>query len=115
MPSVPVAAAEDPKTDGPGDLLIVSGVISDAQKKPLKDVELSFYVGGKKIEAAEEVVTGKNGAYKVEIPLPAGSLSGAVVEVEAEKASFRNSGRLVLGSIVEEKDDGRAPPSTWRT
>ena len=107
MLTVPVSAAEDPKAGGPGDLLIVSGVISDAQKKPMKDAELSFYVGGKKIELAEEVATGKNGAYKVEIPLPAGSLPGAVVEVEAEKASFRNSGRLALGSIVKEKDDGQ--------
>ena len=29
------------------------------------------------------------------------------MEVEAEKVSFRNSGRLVLGSIVKEKDDGQ--------
>ncbi|HEX7539108.1 MAG TPA: SLC13 family permease [Syntrophales bacterium] len=107
MLTVPVSAAEAPKTGGPGDLLIVSGVISDAQKKPVKDAELSFYVDGKKIEAAEELVTGKNGAFQVEIPLPAGSLSGAVVEVEAEKASFKNTGRLVLGSIVKEKDDGQ--------
>jgi Na+/H+ antiporter NhaD/arsenite permease-like protein len=107
MLTVPVSAAEDPKAGGPGDLLVVSGVISDAQKKPIKDVELSFYVGGKKIEPAAEIVTGKNGAYEVEIHLPAGSLSGAVVEVEAEKASFRNSGRLALGSIVKEKDDGQ--------
>jgi len=105
--TVTVSAAEDPKAGGPGDLLIVSGVISDAQKKPVKDAELSFYVGGKKIELAEEIITGKNGAYKVEIPLPAGSVSGAVVEVEAEKASFQNSGRLALGSIVKEKDDGQ--------
>jgi len=105
--AVPFAAAENPKAGAPGDLLIVSGTISDAQKKPLKDAELSFYIGGKKIELGDEVATGKNGAYKVEIPLPAGSLSGAVVEVEAEKTSFRNSGRLVLGSIVKEKDDGQ--------
>jgi len=107
MLALPVVAAEVPKAGGPGDLLIVSGIISDAQKKPLKDAELSFYVGGKKIELAEEIATGKNGAYKVEIPLPAGSLPGAVVEVEAEKASFKNSGRLALGSIVKEKDDGQ--------
>jgi len=105
--AVPFAAAENPKAGAPGDLLIVSGTISDAQKKPLKDAELSFYIGGKKIELGDEVATGKNGAYKAEIPLPAGSLSGAVVEVEAEKASFRNSGRLALGSIVKEKDDGQ--------
>jgi Na+/H+ antiporter NhaD/arsenite permease-like protein len=105
--ALPVVAAEVSKAGGPGDLLIVSGVISDAQKKPLKDAELSFYVGGKKIDMPEEVATGKNGAYKVEIPLPSGSISGAVVEVEAEKASFKNTGRLALGSIVKEKDDGQ--------
>jgi Na+/H+ antiporter NhaD/arsenite permease-like protein len=107
MLALPVVAAEVPKAGGPGDLLIVSGVVSDAQKKPMKDAELSFYIGGKKIELGDEVATGKNGAYKVEIPLPAGSLSGAVVEVEAEKASFQSSGRLALGSIVKEKDDGQ--------
>ncbi len=105
--TVPFAAAENPKAGAPGDLLIVSGIISDAQKKPLKDAELSFYIGGKKVELGDEVATGKNGAYKVEIPLPSGSLSGAVVEVEAEKASFQNSGRIALGSIVKEKDDGQ--------
>jgi len=109
--AVPAPAADDPKAGGEGDLLIVSGVITDAQKKPLKDAELIFYVGGKKVELAE-VATGKNGAYKVEIPLPAGALPGAVVEVEAEKASFKHSGRLALPSIVKETDDGKGS-SVW--
>ena len=81
--------------------------MTDAQKKPIKDVQINLYVDGRKIEFADEVATGKNGAYKVDIPLPAGTLPGAVVEVEAEKPSFKNSGRLSLGSIVKEKDDGQ--------
>ena len=106
MLTVPVSAAETPRAGAPGDLLIVSGVISDAQKKPLKDVEIGVWVNGKKIEL-EEVVTGKNGAYEAEFRIPAGSIPGAVVEVEAEKASFRHPGRLALANIVKEKDDGQ--------
>jgi hypothetical protein len=106
MLALPVVAADVPKAGGPGDLLIVSGVISDAQKKPLKDVEIGVWVNDKKIEM-EEVVTGKNGAYEAEFRIPAGSIPGAVVEIEAGKASFRHSGRLGLGSIVKEKDDGQ--------
>jgi Na+/H+ antiporter NhaD/arsenite permease-like protein len=107
MLTVPVSAAEDSKVGGSGDLLVVSGIMTDAQKKPIKDVQINLYVDGRKIEFADEVATGKNGAYKVDIPLPAGTLRGAVVEVEAEKPSFKNSGRLSLGSIVKEKDDGQ--------
>jgi Na+/H+ antiporter NhaD/arsenite permease-like protein len=107
MLTVPVSAAEDSKVGGSGDLLVVSGIMTDAQKKPIKDVQINLYVDGRKIEFADEVATGKNGAYKVDIPLPAGTLPGAVVEVEAEKPSFKNSGRLSLGSIVKEKDDGQ--------
>jgi Na+/H+ antiporter NhaD/arsenite permease-like protein len=100
---VPAPAADDPKAGGVGDLLIVSGVVTDAQKKPLKDAEMTFWVNGMKI-GMEEVVTGKNGAYDAQIRVPAGSIPGAVVEAEVEKASFRHSGRLALSSIVKERD-----------
>jgi Na+/H+ antiporter NhaD/arsenite permease-like protein len=105
--AVPLVAAENPKADGSGDLLVVSGIMTDAQKKPIKDVQINLYVDGRKIEFADEVATGKNGAFKIDIALPTGTIPRAVVEVETEKPSFKNSGRLSLGSIVKEKDDGQ--------
>lgn len=80
---------------GPSDTLVVTGTITNDQGKPLKDVTLQFFLKGKKIHIEEEVTTSKSGGYKAELTLPKGALAGAKVQIEAEKPSFKNWGKLI--------------------
>ena len=93
------------KPSGPQDILVISGVVSNAQGKPVKEVELHFYVNGQKMEVDDGAVTSSSGRYEVEIPLPKGSLLGAKVEVEAQKPSYKTTERVVLDKILKERDD----------
>jgi Na+/H+ antiporter NhaD/arsenite permease-like protein len=86
----------------PSDVLTVSGVVTNAQGKPVKEVELDFYVNGKKVEMEEEVLTGKIGMYAAEIRLPHGTLPGATVTVEASKPSYKTTERMTLDKIAPE-------------
>ncbi len=90
---------------GPSDILVVSGTITNDQGKPLKEVNLRFFLNSKKIDIAEEVTTSKSGRYEAELALPKGALAGARVEMDAEKPTFKSSGHIVLKHIVREKDD----------
>ena len=85
------------------DSLTVSGVISDAQKKPVKDAEITFFINGNKQVVKEEVTTSKGGQYIVDLELPAGTLPGAKVEMEARRPSYKASERIALQNIVQEK------------
>ena len=85
-----------------GDLLIVSGTITNAHAKPVSDVKLDFYVNGKKVAPAEEATTARAGRYEARIMLPPGTLPGAKVEMEANRPSFRSTGRTVVDNIVRE-------------
>jgi Na+/H+ antiporter NhaD/arsenite permease-like protein len=90
---------------GPSDILVVSGTITNDQGKSLKEVSLQFFLNGKKIHIEEEVTTSKSGRYEAEMTLPKGALTGARVEMDAEKPSFKSSGHIVLENIVREKAD----------
>ena len=90
---------------GSFDILVVSGTITNDQGKPLKEVSLRFYLNGKKIHIEEKVTTSKSGRYEAEMTLPKGALTGARVEMDAEKPSFKRSAHIVLENIVREKAD----------
>lgn len=86
----------------PGDTLIVSGTITNAQGKPIKEVSIVFFVDDREIELEEEVTTSKAGRYEAEITLPTGTLPGARISMEARKPSYANSGKIVLEKVVQE-------------
>lgn len=98
------AYADVKETAGPSDVLIVSGTISNAHGKGIKDAEVSFSVNGKKVEAGSEVTTSKAGQFKAEITLPRDTLPNARVELEVDKSCFKNSGPLVLDKVVKEQN-----------
>ncbi len=100
-------AAAPSMPEKPCDLLVVSGTITNAQGKAVKEVELDFFVNGQKIELEEEVVTSKAGTYEAEIPLTLGAVTAAKVEVQARKPSFKTSERIELAHIVRERADER--------
>ena len=89
--SVLTATALAAPAPAPGDRLVISGVIKNAQGKPVKEAEVEFLVNGQHVKAmGEEVTTGKAGAFVAELQLPAGTLPGGRVEVTAHKASWRH-------------------------
>ncbi|HTZ41569.1 MAG TPA: ArsB/NhaD family transporter [Syntrophales bacterium] len=85
------------------DILTVSGVISDAQKKPVKDAEITFFINGNKQVVKEEVTTSKGGQYIVDLELPSGMLPGAKVEMQASRLSYKATERIALQNVVQEK------------
>jgi Na+/H+ antiporter NhaD/arsenite permease-like protein len=87
----------------PSDILIVAGTIINNQGKAVKEVALTFYVNGKKVEMEEEVITSKAGRYEAEILLPRGTLPAAKVEIDAHKPSYKTSERVVLDKVVQER------------
>jgi Na+/H+ antiporter NhaD/arsenite permease-like protein len=102
------AGASEPKptpSSGPHDILIVSGTVTNVQKKGVKEVGLHFSLNGKALELEEEVTTSKAGRYEAELKLPAGTLPAAKVELEARKPSFKTSDKFSLERIVQEKVD----------
>ncbi len=102
---IPAGAAEEEKSQGPHDILVVSGTILNAQSKPVKEVEVNFYVNGAKVQLEEEVITSKAGRYEAELLLPPGTLPGAKVEIEADKPAYKSSGHILLEDVVQEKTD----------
>jgi len=103
MGIAPMAPAQG--SSSPSDILVVSGTITNDQGKPLKEVSLQFFLNGKKIDIEKEVTTSKSGGYEAELTFSKGALTGARVEMDAEKPSFKSSGHIVLEHIVQEKDD----------
>jgi Na+/H+ antiporter NhaD/arsenite permease-like protein len=88
------------------DILVVAGMITDAQKKPVKDAELLFFLNGQKIELKEEITSLKGGKYEAELTFPKGILRGAKIEIEAQKPSYKISERIQFTHILKEKDNG---------
>ncbi|MEN6438586.1 MAG: ArsB/NhaD family transporter [Syntrophobacter sp.] len=95
---------------GPSDILIITGTVSDARGKPIKEVELAFFVNGQKVPPVEEVKSSNDGRYEAELLCPRGVLTGAKVEIEARKPSYKFSDHIGLERIVKERDgqDGTA-------
>jgi Na+/H+ antiporter NhaD/arsenite permease-like protein len=97
--------AEGSNAAGPSDILVVSGTISNAQGKGIKNVELSFFLDGKKVELGEDVTTSNRGTYEVRLTFPPGTLPGAKVGMEAARPSYKASGPVNLDKVVKEQVD----------
>ncbi len=104
-PGLTVSAAEKSAAGGPSDLLVVSGTVSNAQGKPIKEVQLQFYVDGRHVELEEEVTTSKSGRFEAEIKVSRGVLPAARVELEAQKPSYKTTERTALDKVVLERVD----------
>lgn len=98
-------SAEHPAAMETSDLLIVSGTINNAQGKPVKEVQVHFYVNGTRVELEEEVITSKSGRYEAEISVAPGSLPTATVELEASKPAYKTTERIRLENVLRERVD----------
>ncbi len=101
------AATDPPEARGPGDVLYVSGVVTNAQGRGIKEVGLTFYLDGNRLEAGGETVSSDRGTYEAVLTFPPGTLPGARLEVEATRASYKGSGRVLLDRVVKEGTDAR--------
>jgi len=97
--------ADDAGNTG-SDILIVAGLITDAQKKPVIDAELRFFLNGQTIELKEEITSLKGGRYEAELTFPKGTLPGVKIEIEVQKPSYKISERIQFTHILKEKDNG---------
>lgn len=104
---LPVDASTTGSSAGPSDMLIIAGTVSNAQGKPIKEVEIAVYVNGKEVHLEEEVSTSKAGRYEAELKLPLSTLPVGKVEIEAKKPSYKSSGRVVLEKVLKEKEDSQ--------
>jgi Na+/H+ antiporter NhaD/arsenite permease-like protein len=85
-------AAAAAAVEKPGDRLTVAGAIKNLQGRGVKEVVVEVLVNGRHLKTAgpeEEIATGKSGSFLGEFVLPAGTLPGAKVEVQAAKPSWR--------------------------
>ncbi len=87
------------------DIIVISGTIASLQGKAIRNAGLAFFINGKKVPLSEEVVTSATGNFKAELSFPQGTLTGAKVEVESTKPSYKDSGRVALDHVVKEKSD----------
>ncbi len=99
-------ATELPRTSGPSDLLIVFGTITNVQGKGIKEAKLNFFLNDQKVEQKEETTSAGTGNFKAELSFPPGTLGKGKVALEAEKSSYKHSGKIGLDKIVKEKIDG---------
>ena len=89
------AAAVSAAGEKPGDRLTVAGAVKNLQGRGVKEVVVEVLVNGRHLKTAgpdEEIATGKSGSFLGEFVLPAGTLPGAKVEVQAAKPSWREIG-----------------------
>ena len=99
-----LAWAAAPATSG--DVLVVSGSVTNAQGKGVKDAEPSFFVDGAPVTLATPPVTDSNGTFEARLELPAGALPAARVEMSVARSAYETAPRVAIDQIHQEQDDG---------
>jgi len=88
------------------DHLNLAGTVKNTQGKGVKDVAVKVTVNGQPLQPLgkeADVRTGASGSFAAEFTLPAGTLPGAEVKIQASKPAWRASGpiqvKLLAGGI----------------
>jgi Na+/H+ antiporter NhaD/arsenite permease-like protein len=87
------------------EILVIAGTVTNVQGKPLKDVELQFFLNGQTLKPGRAITTSKSGGFEGKLLIPSGNLSLGRLEIEAQKPSFKNSSRILLNKILKEGAD----------
>ena len=90
----------------PGDILVVSGSVTNAQGKGIKDAQPDFFVDGAPLAVTTSAATDSNGTFETQLELPAGTLPAARIEMSVARPSYKTSPRVVLSQIHQEQTDG---------
>ena len=85
---------------------MVSGSVTNAQGKGVKDAEPGFFVNGAPVTLAKPPVTDSNGTFETQLELPAGTLPAARVEMSVARSAYKTSPRIAIDQIHQERDDG---------
>jgi Na+/H+ antiporter NhaD/arsenite permease-like protein len=97
---------EPAKSVEPFDRITIVGTVTNVQGKGVREAVVHLVLNGKKVELEEAIVTSKTGGYSVDLPVPPGTFPGGRMELKVTKASYKDSGNILLGAIVKEKSDG---------
>ncbi|MDO9530679.1 MAG: ArsB/NhaD family transporter [Deltaproteobacteria bacterium] len=84
------ARAADP---GPQDRLSLAGSILNTEGRGVKEADVEVLVNGRHLKPEGKkttIVTGSQGGFLAQFHLPAGTLAGARVEIQAKKPNWRN-------------------------
>jgi Na+/H+ antiporter NhaD/arsenite permease-like protein len=103
--------AEAQRVSPPEDVLIVSGVITNAQGKGVEGAAVAFYADGKRIDIEKRFLSEGGGIYRAELSLPQGTLPGGKITVGVKRPGYEDSGPVPLENILKEKTDGKGTSS----
>jgi Na+/H+ antiporter NhaD/arsenite permease-like protein len=92
---------------GPSDYLLITGMVSNPQGKGIKEVKVAIFVNGKEAHLPDELVTSSGGNFQSKLALPQGELSGAKVELEFSKPSYKASGRVAPQRLLQDQKDDK--------
>jgi Na+/H+ antiporter NhaD/arsenite permease-like protein len=112
--AVPIQA-ESPA--GPQGILQIQGRVLDSAGSPLSEAAVLPYLNGKlyvpsthKSEGENELATGRNGLFMMEIPAPLDTIKNGKWSVKITRPSFKPSGMLVLDRIFANGVDEKGNP-----
>ncbi len=88
-----------------GDVLVVSGSVTNAQGKGINDAEPGFLVNGAPVTPATPPVTDASGTFEVRLDLPAGTLPAARVEMTVARSSYQSVAHVAVDQIHDEGTD----------
>jgi len=84
------------------DVLIIAGEVTDANGQGVRSADLSLLLNGKRVESKEAIKTSASGTYERELGFPSRSLSGAKIEIEVRRASYKTTGLLEVDDVLGE-------------
>ncbi|MEW6659669.1 MAG: SLC13 family permease [Thermodesulfobacteriota bacterium] len=87
------------------DHLHLAGTVKNTQGKGVKDVAVEVTVNGRPLQPRgkeADIRTGARGSFAAEFTLPAGTLPGAEVQIQASKPSWRVSGPTPVKLLADE-------------
>ena len=85
-----------------GDIITVSGVVSDTHKEPIEDAEVIIMVNGTERTSTS---TGGKGFYIASFPMEKGAIESATITVTARKTSFNPQPAEFAGAGLARKGD----------
>jgi Na+/H+ antiporter NhaD/arsenite permease-like protein len=97
-----VSDAETSPSADARDILVITGVVTDARGEVVKSADLSFFVNGKRVEPKEAIKTSTSGTYEGELTFPSRSLAGTRIQIQVEKPSYKTTGLLEVEDVVRE-------------
>lgn len=82
------------------EVIMASGRVCNSHGKGIKDVELSFWLDGKRIVQEHGIRTSSDGSFETMLRVAEGSLARATLEIEAVRHSYSSPQRAVAVRVA---------------